>query len=62
MCPHPPEYERPDTEQADGKDPEIRGRIKVLPEPYFLIDRASVTIYNIDERIEFEEHLHIIRF
>ena len=41
---------------------EIRGRIKVLPEPYFLIDRASVTVDDIDERIEFEEHLHIIRF
>ena len=51
MHPHPSEDQCPDTEQADRKNPEIGGGIKVLPEPHFLIDRAPVSIDDIDERI-----------
>ena len=60
MHPHLPEDQRPDTEQADRKDPEISRRIEMLPKPLFLINRASVSVHNIYERIQLEKHLHII--
>ena len=32
----------------------------MLPEPFLLKNRAPITIYNVYERIQFEERLHVI--
>ena len=32
----------------------------MLPEPYFLKDRASISIHDIDQRIQLKKRLHVI--
>lgn len=62
MYSHFSEDEGADAEKADGEDPEVGRRIKMLPEPYFFVNRTPVAVDDIDQRVEFKEHFHVICF
>lgn len=57
---HPPKYQRPHAKHTDGNNPKIGGGIKMLPKPYFLKNRAAVTVHHIDQRIQLKQRFHII--
>ena len=52
--------QRADTKERNRKNPEIRRGIKMFEKPFLLIDRAAVTIHDINHWIQFKERLHLI--
>lgn len=53
----PSEYQRADTEKHNCHNPEVRSRVKILPEPFFCEHRVAISVYNIKHRIDFEYFL-----
>ena len=55
------EYQRTNTKEYGCHNPEIHRRIKIFPEPLMFKHSTSVSIYNIEKRIDFQYLLYNFR-
>ena len=44
-----------DSEQYEGDNPEIEGQIKMLKEPHLVDQTVTITLYNVEKRIQLQQ-------